>query len=163
MAVQRRHEVPRGRGPMRDGFLREGFGLGWSKLWSNFRHWARQSQHPQKRAAGTALSQNRGVSPRMRKVALQEARIAVNTHPHRRHGQATFDYAKVNMLFSSADAAVQSRASTLGTRQVVSLEVAKFRTRSLPPERRIDVLAVAVGSNIQCGSRKCLWSIEFRC
>jgi len=39
---------------------------------------------------------------------------------------------------------VQSRASTLGTRQVVSLEVAKFRTRSLPPERRSDVLAVAI-------------------
>jgi hypothetical protein len=67
---------------MQDGFSCEGFGLGWSVLWSNFMHWARQSQHPQKRAAGTAPSHNRGVSSRMRKAALQGARIAVNTHPH---------------------------------------------------------------------------------
>jgi len=67
---------------MRDGVLREGFGLGWSELWSNFMRWAKQSQHPQKRAAGTAPYRNKGVSPRMRKVALQGARIAVNTHPH---------------------------------------------------------------------------------
>jgi hypothetical protein len=83
---------------MRDGFSCGGFGLEWSVLWSNFMHWARQSQHPQKRAEGFVPSLNRGVSPRMRKAALEEARISVNIHPHWRHGQATFEDAKVNML-----------------------------------------------------------------
>ena len=163
MAVERRHEVPRRRGPMRDGVLREGFGLGWSELWSNFMHRARQSQHPQKRAAGTAPPRNRGVSPRMREAALQGS-------PYRCQHTSTLTTRSSDIrgcegqyAFSSSDAAVQSRASTLGTRQVVSLEVAKFRTRSLPPERCNDDLAAATHIRIQCGSRKCLSSIEIRC
>lgn len=109
--------------------------------------WARQSQHPQKRAAGTAPSRNRGVSPRMRKVALQQARIAVNTSTLTTRSSDS-RVCKSQHAFSSSDAAVQSRASTLGARQVGSLKVAKFRTRSLPPERRNGVLAVATSIKI---------------
>jgi hypothetical protein len=58
---------------------------------------------------------------------------------------------------------VQSRASTLGTRQVVSLEVAKFRTRSLPPERRSDDLAVAISIRIPAWLMQMSLFNEFGC
>lgn len=161
MAVQRRHEVPRRRGPMRDGVLREGFGLGWSELWSNFMRWARQSQHPQKRAAGTAPSHNRGVSPRMREAALQGS-------PYRCQHTSTLTTRSSDVRGCESQYAFfllgcRRAEQSLNPWHSPSRVSAKFRTRSLPPECRSDVLADATGSEIQCGSRKCLWSIDFRC
>ena len=74
--------------------------------------------------------------------------VLLSTHIHTDDMVKRPSRMQKSTCFSSSDVAVQSRASTLGTRQVVSLKVAKFRTRSLTPERCSDALAVATSTNI---------------